>query len=116
MKTTLLAIALLIGASCTAQIGLITLNKKAKNIPIGQWYTYTMKNWGNSVVYLNKTEEVHEKLNEILRENEVFFEEYKIDEDGDKYWVIKQANGFLSHVFLIPDDEGWMKILVLTEL
>ncbi len=116
MKNVLLALALLVGATCTAQIGLITLDKKAKEVPVGQWYTYAHKKWKNSVIYLNNTQEVHEKLNEILGENRIFFEEYKIDEDGDKFWVFTQENGYVSHVFLVPEEEeGWLKIIIVTE-
>ena len=115
MKNTLIAISLMLVTTCSAQIGLITLDKKAKEVPIGQWFTYTQKEWNNSVIYLNHTDEVHEKLNEILEENGIFFEDHKIDGEGDKFWQFIQKNGYLSYVYLVPDDEGWMRIIVITE-
>jgi hypothetical protein len=115
MKIIFIAISLMVVTTCSAQIGLITLDKKAKEVPIGQWFTYAQKEWNNSVIYLNHTEEVHKKLNEILEENEIFFEDYKIDAEGDKYWKFIQKNGYLSYVYLVSDDEGWMRIIVNTE-
>jgi hypothetical protein len=115
MKTTLLAVAILVGSTCTAQIGLITLPKNAKEVPIGQWYTYRFKLWDNNVTFLNTNDLVNEKLSEILKENDLFFEEYKIDEFGDKYWVADKTNGFQSHIYLIQDEEGWSRITVYTD-
>jgi hypothetical protein len=104
-----------VGSACTAQIGVITLPKKAKEVPVGQWFTYRFKSWNNCVSLLNTNDLIHEKLSEILKENDLFFEEYKIDEDGDKYWVADKDNGFKSYVYLIPDKDGWSNITVYTE-
>jgi hypothetical protein len=115
MKTTLFAVLVLVGSACAAQIGVVTLPKRAKEVPVGQWFTFKLQSWNNTVSFYNTDELVHEKLSEILKENELFFEEHQIDQDGDKYWVLDKENGFTSYMYLIPDKEGWSNITVYTE-
>jgi hypothetical protein len=115
MKQLFLAVSILIGADCIAQIGIITLDKRAEELPVGQWYTYSTKDFRNNVLFYQEEIVVMEKIDEILRDHSVFFEEFKLDEFGDKFWVLEKENGFTSTLYLIPGADGWSYINVYTE-
>jgi hypothetical protein len=115
MKTTLLAVMVLVGSACAAQIGVITMNRFTKEVPVGHWYTFRIKSWKHTVAYYDSTERVVERLNEILEENDVFFEEHQTDTEGNKYWEIENASGFWSTIYLEPEeDKGWSRVTVYT--
>ncbi len=113
MKTTLLAAAILIGSSCAAQIGVVTMNRNTKVVPVGHWYNFHIRSWKNTIAFYAPTAEVLEELNEILEDNALFFEEHQKDEEGNKYWEIENENGFISTIYLEPEEEdGWSRMTI----
>jgi hypothetical protein len=58
---------------------------------------------------------VLEKLNEILEQEGLFFEEYQTDEAGDKYWYAEKENSFPSYIYLVLDPDGYSTITIYTE-
>ena len=115
MKTTLLAVAILVGSACAAQIGLITLPRRAKEVPLAQWYTVQRKSFQNNVLFYAEKGVVLTKLNQMMEDEGLFFEEFQLDDEGNKYWTAEKENGFTSYIYLIPDDEEYFWINVVTE-
>jgi hypothetical protein len=116
MKKTLLAVAILIGSSCAAQIGVVTLKKRDKLVPVAQWYTMQNRGLQHNVFFYADKETVLAKLNSMLEEEDLFFEEFKLDEVDSKYWEVEKENGWHSTIYLIQDSEteGYFWINVVT--
>lgn len=114
MKKTLLAVAILIGSNCAAQIGVVTLKKRDKLVPVAQWYTVQDKNHKDNVLFYADKATVLAKLNSMLEEEDLFFEEFKLDEEDTKYWEVEKENGFNSTIYLIQDSEEYYWINVVT--
>ncbi|MFN5912061.1 MAG: hypothetical protein ACK45H_12050 [Bacteroidota bacterium] len=114
MKTTFLAVAVLLGSACAAQIGVITLPKRAKEVPVGQWYTVQDKHHQNNVLFYAEKDVVFAKLYQMLEDEGLFFEQFELDEQNAKYWTAEKENGFTSFIYLIPDDGTYFWINVVT--
>ncbi len=110
----LLAVAILIGSSCAAQIGVITLKKREKLLPVAQWYTMQSKAYTDNVFFYAKKEVVFAKLNEMLEDEGLFFEEFELDENNNKYWTVEKGNGFTSFINLFEDANDFFWINVYT--
>jgi hypothetical protein len=119
MKKVILTVALaLIGHIAEAQsIGVVTYTRKErKEIIIGQWSKFRGKAHRNRVGYINTTDLVRDELQFILDSHDMFFEEYQVDAEGDKFWTIDAGYGYTSYVFFLEEKPfaGYSSILILT--
>lgn len=83
-------------------------------VPVAQWYTIQNRGYQHNVLFYAEKEVVLVKLNKMLEDEGLFFEEFELDEVNTKYWTVEKENGFTSFIYLIEDDHDYFWINVVT--
>jgi hypothetical protein len=119
MKKVVLTVALALSSLfASAQLGVVTLEKNHKNIPIGFWYVVNGKGFENQIFFFDTDKNINVKLDALLRENGLDIELPKgKDEEGDNYWVIYNELGYITHIYLIKGktNPGYSTITLVTK-
>lgn len=119
MKKIVLTVTLALSSLfANAQVGVVTLEKNHKNIPVGFWYVVNGKGFENQMFYFDIDQNTNSKLATLLKENGFDIELPKgKDEDGDNYWTIFNEQGYITNIYLIKDtsNPGYSTITILTK-
>jgi hypothetical protein len=102
MKSFLVLITLLITNFVYSQIGVVTVRKKDKVVPLSMWFVSTEKERRNQMYYMSEYEgEINEVLNNVLSDLYIEFE-FPIGRDGSEnpYWGVELENDYYITVYL----------------
>lgn len=118
MKKIVLTVALALSSLfASAQLGVVTLEKNHKNIPIGFWYVVNGKGFENQMFFFDTDKNINVKLDALLRENGFDIELPKgKDEEGDNYWVLYDEY-YTTYIYLIKGktNPGYSTITLVTK-
>lgn len=98
-----------------SQVGVITIEKDATEVPLGHWYVSKDKNLDNHAFFYDEEKSVKSLLQGILlgEAQDIDFPEGK-DKDGDLYWEIVWESGFVSTIYLTTTN-GFSLLTCFTE-
>jgi|LakMenEpi03Aug12_release.lakeMendotaPanAssembly.Ray.scaffolds.fasta_scaffold1333245_2 hypothetical protein len=113
MKKVVLSVLLFIALNSSAQLGIVTLDKKELAY-YGQWYVINSKEFKDHLLYYDKTEIVDALLLTILEPWDLARIDAEKDEVGDLYWFVDNDNGFNATIYLIKMDEHDSQIVIVT--
>lgn len=115
MLTIALAVASL---SANAQLGVVTVDKNAKETPLGFWYVVNGKGFENQMFFQDETTSVRIKLESILSSYELDMDTPKGKDDaGDPYWIVMDETERITYIYLIENkfDKKYSIINLLTK-
>ena len=119
MKKVVLTVALAISSLfASAQLGVVTVEKNSKSIPLGFWYVVSGKGFENQMFFQDLDSNTQVKLASLLEQNGLDINAPKgTDESGDLYWVALDESGYVTYVYLIEDrtDEKYSTITLSTK-
>lgn len=119
MKKVVLTVALALSSLfASAQLGVVTLEKNHKNVPIGFWYVVNGKGFENQMFFFDTDQNINIKLNALLKENGLDIELPKgKDEEGDTYWTIYNELGYITNIYIIKakTNPGYSVITLTTK-
>lgn len=115
MKNIFLIVACLLSLQSFSQIGVITIEKDAIEVPMGHWYVSRDKVLDNHAFFYDEEEIVETLLQGILLADgqNIDSPEGK-DKDGDIYWEIIWESGFVSTIYLTTTS-GFSLLTCFTE-
>lgn len=98
-----------------SQVGVITIEKDAIEVPLGHWYVSKDKNLDNHAFFYDEEKLVKSLLQGILlgEDQDIDFPIGK-DDDGDLYWEIVWESGFTSTIYLTTTN-GFSLLTCFTE-
>ena len=117
MKKLILTVAIMMASfAASSQIGVITLEKNAKFVPMQQWYTIKDPKLDNCIYYYDEIPGTEKKLKELLDmfDLELGYPKEKL-EDGTVYWMVLGENTNLYYIYYEMDKPGFSYITVLTK-
>jgi hypothetical protein len=119
MKKIMLTIALALATvSANAQIGVVTVDKSAKETPLGFWYVVNGKGFENQMFFQDETVNVLIKLESILGSYDLNMDTPKGKDDaGDPYWIVMDETERITYIYLIKNkfDKNYSIINLLTK-
>jgi hypothetical protein len=114
-RLVLVVASVLLSLELSAQGGVITIESKADQVPLSQWYVSKEKGLENHQFFYSDERTATYMLSNILeQEGQSFNMPEGVDDDGDSYWIVTWENGFTSTIFVTPTDE-FMLITIFTE-
>ncbi len=103
MKAFLILIILLVTNFIYSQIGVVTVRKKDKTVPIGMWFVSTEKERKNQMYYMSECEvEINNVLINVFKSvlyNKVDYP-LSIDNFENPYWCAILNNGYYVTIYL----------------
>ena len=119
MKKVVLTVALALASLVTnAQVGVVTLEKNHKNIPVGFWYVVNGSGFENQMFFFDTDKNINVKLDALLTESGFDINLPRgIDAEGDTYWTIFNEQGYVINIYLIKDstNPGYSTITIVTK-
>jgi hypothetical protein len=119
MKKIVLTVALaLANLAVNAQIGVVTVDKNAKETPLGFWYVVNGKGFENQMFFQDETTNTLIKLESILCSYDLNMDVPKgKDEEGDPYWIVMDETERVTYIYLIENkfDKKYSTITLLTK-
>jgi hypothetical protein len=114
-KLFLIVISVILTLQSFSQVGVITIEKDATEVPMGHWYVSKDKSLDNHAFFYENQKFVESLLQDILlaEGQDIDFPEGK-DGDGDLYWEIVWESGFVSIIYLTTTD-GFSLLTCFTE-
>lgn len=111
----LIVVFALLSLQSFTQVGVITIEKDDKEVPVGHWYVAKDKKLDNHAFYYDSEDSVKELLQNILlsQDQDIDFPKGK-DEEGDIYWLVVWESGFTSTIY-ITTVKGFSLLTVVTE-
>jgi hypothetical protein len=114
-RLVLVVASVLLSLELSAQVGVITIEANAVNVPLGHWYVSKDKALENHAFYYIDEKTAAYMLSNILEEEGQSYNMPEgVDEDGDNYWVVVWESGFESTIYLTTVD-GFSLITVFTQ-
>jgi hypothetical protein len=104
-KLFLIVVSLLFTLQSFSQVGVITIDKDAIEVPLGHWYVSKDKNLDNHSFFYEEQKFVESLLQNILlgEGQDIDFPKGK-DKSGDLYWEIVWESGFVSTIYITTVD------------
>jgi len=114
-RLVLVVASVLLSLELSAQVGVITIEAKAENVPLGHWYVSKDKTLENHAFYYIDEKTAAYMLGNILeQEGQDIDLPEGMDPDGDLYWIVTWESGFVSTIYLTTV-KGFSLITVFTE-
>lgn len=106
---------ILLGFQISAQVGVITIEKNAVEVPLGHWYISRDKNLDNHAFFYSDNETVKSLLQSILlKEDQDIDLPLGKDSEGDEYWEVNWESGYKSTIYITTKD-GFSLLTCFTE-
>ena len=114
-KLFLIVVSVLLSLQSFSQVGVITIEKDAEEVPMGHWYVCKDKTLDNHAFYYDEQKLVESLLQNILlgEGQDIDFPEGK-DDDGDLYWEVVWESGFVTFIYLTTTN-GFSLLTCVTE-
>ena len=90
---------------CNAQIGVIVLNE-GEPIPTFQWYMVKDDLVPNTSYLYDTDERIRVVLERMLKPFEMTIADAYTDQEGDRFYYLDMANGYLITVWYLPQVDG----------
>ena len=111
----LIVVFALLSSLSFTQVGVITIEKDAVEVPMGHWYVSKDKKLDNHAFFYDTEVSVKELLQNILlsQDQDIDLPEGK-DDEGDYYWIVVWESGFKSTIY-ITTVKGFTLLTCFTE-
>lgn len=114
-KLFLIVVSVLFSLQSFSQVGVITIEKDATEVPLGHWYVSKDKKLDNHAFFYDEEKSVKSLLqNTLLGEGQDIDFPIGKDDDGDLYWEIVWESGFTTTIYLTTTN-GFSLLTCFTE-
>lgn len=94
----------LFNSNAQSQLGVVTVSKQDKTVPVGFWYVMDDKNSKHQMFFYDKTENVMKTLTAMLDEyDQNFNAPFGKDTEGDDYWIITHPTGNIVYLYFVTE-------------
>lgn len=102
--------------TANAQLGVITLERNHKTIPLGFWYVVNGKGFENQMFFAEEDSLAKIKFDSLLLE-------YDLDPNkpagkdsvGDPYWIVNSELGYVTWIYYIKSSDTHSTITIATK-
>jgi hypothetical protein len=111
-----MAMALFVG-NAQSQLGIVTVEKNDKQVPVDFWYVINSKDNKDQMFYYNETQLTKQYLKNMLADYGQSLENpFGKDEDGDNYWIITHPSRNIVYLYLSEEKgTGYAMIISITK-